>query len=389
MPGAAIGGTLGAALGGIKGISGVVDDPLKRSLAFSMMPGAIGETFKEQYDVLKANQFVDFVSKSREGLIDQDPFRKMATEKYQKDYLRDLDVQRQLGLNFQTFHGRGGFRERAINAGFSDEMAMGMSNSIMGAGGSTRMGAGSAFGLMLQRGANLTNAGQVLGTLSGGLGGARETKEATIKILAEGVKLGLDNSQYAEENRKFVQTTAEIISRSGAKSNVDIDRVISNFSKFATDPTMKGLESAKTAYETYQQSVGAMSGPQGAIRAAGFIRDDVLGKLSAMDRAGLAGIKPEEISEDHPLIRNAANKAGVDPSEIIRRVRKIGESAVHRLARGDVLEQRVRGQRKTLESGEGRLGPQRLKSLQSSIQAGQDELAAILAVENPSLGKES
>src|SRR6202012_5205941 len=102
------------------------------------------------------------------------------------------------------FHGQGGFRERAINAGFMDTQAMGKSANILGAGGSTRMAQDSVIGLQAQRAYGITNSGSVLGKISSTLGDSESSKKAFVEMIAEGNRRGLDSSQFAEENRKFL-----------------------------------------------------------------------------------------------------------------------------------------------------------------------------------------
>jgi hypothetical protein len=93
---------------------------------------------------------------------------------------------------------------------FSFPQRTGMTEQMLAAGG----GSGAAYGqnmitaLQAQRSLGLTNAGQTMGRLSNYLN-ADESEEAFIKILGKGVSVGLDKSQFREEQKDyFNQVTA-------------------------------------------------------------------------------------------------------------------------------------------------------------------------------------
>jgi hypothetical protein len=218
--GAGIGGSIGGGLGGMSAIMGAMGDPRKRALLMSEMP-LIGGRFKDQYQGMVADQFSKDYNTSYEAQKKQNPFKTATIGEYEQNYMRDLGAQRSMGLSDEGLTGKGGFMRSNIDAGFTPEMGLQMAGNIQQAGGSTRMARDSAFGNQLSRGANLTNAGQVLGSLSSGMGDSGSSKQATIKILAEGMRLGLDDSKFAEENRRFTQAAADIISKSGATSAAD------------------------------------------------------------------------------------------------------------------------------------------------------------------------
>lgn len=302
---------------------------------------SLGDSQMAQYNAKMAEEFATNFQKALASEKQQNPLKRLATDEYQQNYQRNLDFQRSLGLNYNSMHGVGGFREQAINAGFSDTAAMGMSQNILGAGGSTRMARNSAFGLQLQRGANLTNASSVLGTLSGSMGSSEATKQATIKILAEGTKLGLDDSKFSEENRKFADMAAQAISRSGTTSNEGVDQVLSKLGGFMTDKTTRGLEAGKNAYEMYQGVSTASNGPQGVMRAAGLLRDDKIGKMNTMDRMALANLPDNQLTEDNDTIQDLSRRYNVDPKDLISRRSKIDQGAVNRSARGSELQKQI------------------------------------------------
>ena len=162
-PGAAI----GAGVGLIGGTASVLTDQRLRALSL----GSLGnEKFKREYESMNAKEYAENYQTDLDAEKKKNPLKTMALEQYQGSYLKNLDFQRSTGLDYSSFHGAGGFRENTMNAGFSDDMGMGMGSAILGAGGSTRSAQGnSVLGLQMQRGFGMTNAGSVLGTLSSGM----------------------------------------------------------------------------------------------------------------------------------------------------------------------------------------------------------------------------
>lgn len=331
------------------------------------------EFYKEQasqYEALKS---------SPEGL------KKMAAlQQFQGKSADYLSTQRMLGLDYSGFHGPGGFRSTAIGAGFTDEMASQMSGQIIGAGGSTRMARGSTLGLQAQRGFDTTNAGGVLGTLSQTLGGAEQSKSAFIKMLAEGSRLGLDSSEYREENRKFLDVTAQVVSRSETGRQQDIDSIIKRFGGFMAEPTTRGVQAAQGAFQAYNQITSSNTGPQGVMRAAGFLKDEVIGKMSPMDRASLSTIPADQLSADHPVIQSLARKYNTTGDDLVGRVRASGAGAVHRLPQGDALTKSLMSKRAAMQ---GPWSPAKLGQMGGEIAGQEQDLAGIVSLEYPELAK--
>lgn len=321
-----------------KGLYGMLGDERQRSLMLS----PFSKSSNQRYESLLGEQLAKDYSSTYEAQKNQNPFKTQAVSEYEQNYMRNLQAQRQLGLGNQEFYGAGGFMRSNIGAGFTPEMGLEMAGSIQGAGGSTRMQRESVFGNQLARGYNLQNAGQVLGTLSGGIGGAEASKQATIKILAEGMKLGLDDSKFAEENRRFTQAAAEIISRSGANTESDFQRNAKNFSQFMGENTNKGIEAAKTAYEQYQSISASTTGPRGVMRAAGFLKDKYLSKLNTIEKQALMQLPEEQLNESNPLVAGLAEKAGTSVEDFVSRVKGVNAGAVSRFKEADQIRDRLR-----------------------------------------------
>lgn len=332
-----VGGIAGLAVAG-KGAWNMISDERQRSLMLS----PFSSRSRDRYQSLIAEQMAQDYQGNLEAQKNQNPFKTAAVSDYEQNFMRNLGMQRMMGLGNQGFYGDGGFMRQSINAGFTPEMAMEMAQSIQGAGGSTRMMRDSTFGNQLARGADLTNAGQILGTLSGGLGSSESTKQAAIKIGAEATRLGLDESKFAEEQRKFAQVTAEFIARSGGSTSGDMERILSSFGGFYADKSTRGLDAAKNAYEEYQQISSSVTGPRGVMRAAGFLRDEKLSQLDTVSKQALLQIPEEQLTEDNPLVAGLARKVGETPKDFIQRIKGINQGAVSRFKEADQIRDRLR-----------------------------------------------
>jgi hypothetical protein len=377
LAGGVAGALPGMAVAG-KGIWNMMGDERQRSLMLS----PFSQTSSNRYNSMIGEQMGRDYESTIESQKRQNPFKTAAVGEYEQNFMRNLQAQRSMGLDNQGFYGDGGFLRKNIGAGFTPEMGLEMAGQIQGSGGSTRMARESVFGNQMQRGMNMTNAGQVLGTLSGGIGGSEATKQATIGILAEGMKLGLDDSKFAEENRRFTQAAAEIISRSGAGAEGDFQRNARNFSSFMGENTNKGIEAAKSAYEQYQQISSSTTGPRGVMRAAGFMKDKYLSQLSTIEKQALMQLPEEQLNANNPLVSGLAEKAGTSPEDFVNRIRGVNQGAVSRFKEADQIRDRLRA--KGIDVG--RSGdPEYLKSLSKEDR---QDVTQLMAYQTTELGNQ-
>lgn len=348
IPGAAAGALGGGILGGIGGfgsaIGGILTDPRKRALSLS----PFSSTMANQYQSMVAEDLAGGYNTSLDAQKKMNPFKQQAISEYEQNFQNRLGSQRGLGLRNNDFYGPGGFLKQGIDAGFTPEMQQQMASGVLGAGGSTRAARGSVLGNQLERGFDMTNAAQIMGSISGGVGSSEATKQATIKILSEGMRLGLDDSKFAEENRRFTQVAAEVIGRSGAKGADDFERISGGMSRYLSENTTRGIEASKTAYEQYQQISSTTQGPRGVMRAAGFMRDPKLSQLSTMEKQAIMQIPEEQLNESNFLIQGAADKLGIDPKELVKKISNVNEGAVSRFGEADKLRDKIRGKLKDI-----------------------------------------
>lgn len=257
----------------------------------------------------------------------QGALRTAIGNKYLRDFQRNLDFQRQTGLSDTDF--RTNYLGGIHGAGFSDEQGMGMSSAIQGAGGSTRAATGNAgFALQMQRAFDLTNAGKAIGSISGQLGSTEMSKEALIKIQAEGTRIGLNQSDFREENRKFVEMAANVINQSNATSGAGVEQLVGTLGRFMGDRTMTGMEAGKNAYEAYQRQSNIQSGPSAAMRAAGMMRSPILSKLNGEDQAALFTMNQADVNPDDLGIQALAKKTGRTPQELVNAYHEVQNSSL-------------------------------------------------------------
>lgn len=284
--------------------------------------GNISEKYMTTYQAQLMEEYGKNYQQLADAEVKKNPLKNLAAQRLQENYMQDLETQRMLGLGFEGFHGRGGFEERANMAGFNPEMARQMAVQIRGAGGSTRgMRDASMLGLQAQRGFDLTNAGSVLGRISGGAGGSAASEQVFRKILTESMKDGLDKSEFREEQRKFADITSEILSRSGVRTAEDADRVLQGFSRFlGKEPTMREIEGARGAYQEQQGFSAETSGRGGALQFAGLLKQPGMSAIGARGMAGLMEMPEADLTETNPYVVAEAAKSGKSPKDLIKQV---------------------------------------------------------------------
>ncbi len=277
---------------------------------------------QEYEQLLAAEQASDF-RKNYENLKNQDPGKKLALENFEQFKDRNVGSQRQLGLSNDQFYRGGGFLSDVQQKGFMGEQGIGMANQIVGAGGSARMGRQAGFGLQMER-AGMTNASGILGATSASIQNPEANKRATIAIMSEAFKIGLDNTEFAEENRRFAQAAANIIGRTGVTSEADQDRLSGILGRFLGEKSNAGVASAQSAYERSQERGSQTSGRRGSLRFAAAMKDKDLSKLGEGDLEELLSMRPEEMNSSNPAMAEFARAAGISVDELIEKVQGKG-----------------------------------------------------------------
>lgn len=317
-----IGGALATATG-VGAAPGMAAMAGGAAMMFGTSRGRALLTDPERYKAMQESQYAQDFNSTLDAYKQQSPFMKDAVERLQKNTMRDLQTQRQLGLTDKQYFGEGGLLQRATGAGFRDDMAVDAANQIMAAGGSTAMANQSVFALQAQRGLGMTNANQVLGMLSGTLGGGvpEASKNALIDIFSTAQQIGLDKSKYAEENRKFMQNVAEAVSRGGLVSEGAAGGLAERMGAFITGaPTMRGIEAGRAAFESYQTGVTQTQGYLGALNIGSLMGDKDFQKVK--DPALLetfARLRPDELDPADPVVAAVARASGLTPEQVVEK----------------------------------------------------------------------
>lgn len=392
--GALAGGALGAGYGAYKSMTG--EGGAKQS---ALVKGAFSSTHKAEYEGMMAQDFAQKYAEALEAQKNQNPFKLAAAEHYDANYMRHLGSQRSMGLENYQFHGLNpnssgmgdkhmyesgrrdpiGYRERAINEGFTDDMAMGASSGILGAGGSTSMARNSVFALQAGRQFNQTNASGVLGNISNSLGSSQASESAYIKMLAEGTRQGLDTSTYAAESRQMMEVTSQAISRSGTS---DVDRIISQMGGFLNEKTGRGIQSAKEAFDYYNQASSDTGGPRGVQRAAGAMRNEILGKMDTIDRNSIMSFQGDQLDPNSLQLKRLAEKYDTTPQKIIDERLKVDKQGFNFRQGTDKAMNRATELRAALKT---ETDPKKREEMQKQLDSAMGDLEIGVAIENETM----
>jgi hypothetical protein len=253
------------------------------------------------------------------SLQEMSPYKKDAIERMKATAGRDIGMERTLGLKDSDYLGKGGYLQRNMNLGFTDDMVTNASAGIIGAGGSSAMARQSGTALQAERGLDLTNSQQLLGQLSGTQSIPETSKKSLIDIFAR----GFDTSKYAEENRKYMQSVTEQVYRGGSTSVDAADKIADMIrSTISGAPTSRNIEAGKTAFEAFQTASTATSGYLGGINVASAMQDKDLRKIKdPAELQALLKLKPNEIDETDPDFIESAQKMGLTGSQLSKKLR--------------------------------------------------------------------
>jgi hypothetical protein len=306
--GAVPGAIGGGVLGGIKGGYDIATDQRTR---LSFMSNLGSKDARKKLEAMQYSEMVSDFNSLVEAEKNKNPVKQMAEERFQQTRDRNLEMQRATGLTNRNFYGQGGALQTGYGAGFTEEQTTGAMQGILGAGGSTRGARGNnVLSNQMMKRMDVTNAAQLIGGLSGQLGGAAETRDATIKVLSEGMRLGLDKSEFAAEQRKFGELTVQAIQAAGATSLAGAGTAAGSFAAFNAGTTMQGIGAMSDAKAFFDQSTSQTGNPRGAIFASKIMGDSRLKKLSFDTQKVLSETPDSQLTEDNPFIQRAADEIG-------------------------------------------------------------------------------
>ncbi len=316
--GGLVGGAIGFSAGGIGAIPGMLAGAtvggiagLGAGIAGTGIVGDLTGRATGTYQADMQQRQAAAYQQNLESLKSLDPIRRAMFERYQSEMMPNLQAQRAMGLSDQ---GLESFLKQGAGNGFLMSQTRASGEGILAAGGSTRAATGLATQAnILARDMDLTNAQQLIGTLSGAMGAANATDSSLTKILSESVKLGLDKSEFVAENRKFTQMATEVIVRSGARDESGAGLVAERFRGFVAENTMAGLAGAQSAFSLKEGLSSQAGGARGVMQAASLMQNPMFKGLNPMELSAAMNMSPSEILAGNVEIEALYEKAKMQP----------------------------------------------------------------------------
>ena len=233
--------------------------------------------------------------------------------------------------------GGRGFLRNSMNPygtqmGFEREDVDRSVSSLMGAGATTEGARGLAGrGLAFERNLRLGNAQNVMGQMSGAGMSNNETEQATIKLMSEAVKLGVDTSKMPQEMQRMTAITAQLATRGGGFS----ESAAGTFGAGVTNFSKQGIEGASSAFDEMlgrAKEAGGFEGQMGmgflmGSGAEGAFGGDAAKKLKGNSKLmnALNQYSAIDLEQDPELAKGLAQKLGISPSELIAGMKKKDE----------------------------------------------------------------
>lgn len=230
-----------------------------------------------------------------------------------------------------------GFLESAMTpygtkVGFERKDVEGAIQSLIGAGATTEGARGMAGqSLQFQRNLRLQNAPEIMGALSGAGMETSKTDQATIKLMAEAMKLGINASSMPQEMQRMTAITAQLATSGGGFST----SAAATFGAGLTDLSQSGLQGAKSAFDEMigrAKTAGGYEGQMGMGFLMGEGAEEAFGKEGAGKLKGdsklmntLNQLSAEDLQKDPALAKGLAQQMGISTEELIAGMKKKDE----------------------------------------------------------------
>lgn len=244
---------------------------------------------------------------------------------------------------------------------FNQRNILQQAQGIVQAGGTTAGGRGLAgFSAALQRQMGMQNAPQILGQLTGAGLSVNQTEDATKRLMAEAVKIGVDASKMPQEMQRMVAMTAQLATAGGGFAPGAMETAMAGVEGF--DKT--AIDAAKSAEQLFQQVGKAAGGWEGQM-GMGFLQSteatELAGKkLSSKELNFLNQFSYTEAREQD--FQRIGDYLGIDP-----------ESAKELVRRKDMFKQtRTEAEQQSLEDlggflkEQGQMSPEQLRETLST-----------------------
>lgn len=204
--------------------------------------------------------------------------------------------------------------------------------SLVGAGATTEGARGMAGqALQFQRNLRLENAPQIMGQLSGAGMETSQTEQATIKLMAEATKLGIDASKMPQEMQRMTAVTAQLATSGGGFSQSAIE----TYGAGVTEFSQSGIQGAKGAFDemlTRAKGAGGFEGQMGMGFLMGEGAQEAFGAKGAKTIKGdsklmntLNQLSTEDLEKDPALAKGLAQQMDISTQELIAGMKKKDE----------------------------------------------------------------
>lgn len=291
LAGTAFGGPLGTVVGAGVGLAtglGIFGSSEEAYYGLTGNRGALsqmtGKEAMERYETFKMRDRM------------ADPTKYYQKKFYSENRDRLLALQRSGGLTEDEMYGGSGFIQSGAGEFLFQDRAN-MAQQITAAGGSgsaaTRGGL-NVLALQAQRSMGLTNAGQSLGRLSGYMN-AEESEDAFIRILSKGVSIGLDDSEFREEQKDYLAQVSAIASQIGGGEDMVSAALTAGIEG---DITRRGVQMSADAFQALEGAMNQQGGITAAARAGLISGNDMFSNIKGMDRLNFQRMQMKDIRED-------------------------------------------------------------------------------------------
>lgn len=318
--GAGFGKYVGLGVGAVGAATGFLSD--QRNLL-----GLRGDT--QSIGLMNAAEEAENIQRFMDAQLQNDPRFKLSRERYEREKGTNLQFQRMFGLSDQGFYGRGGFLDRGVDDfQITRQEMMASAMGISGAGGSTRASLGNAALTASMQRAGMQNAGNIVGMLSRSIGSASGTEEATLKLLEQGVRRGLDDSKFRQENNRFNEVLARAVVASQTTTGAGAGAVAAYAGSFLSGNSMAAIQGAESAMGYVNQLYGSTGRPESMIKSSMLMSSDTLKGLDMASLTALSNMTPEQLADPtNERIMAIADELGISPEKVSQEaIRIVGRS---------------------------------------------------------------
>jgi hypothetical protein len=203
-------------------------------------------------------------------------------------------------------------RDSSGASAFSKERITQNLNQILQASGTTAFAreGGGRMAAEYQR-AGMTNAAGELGALAGFGGGQNATEQKYIRLLSEGMKIGINQSTMPEEMRAWTAAATQmLVQTGGAQGAVDI------LGTGMVGTGTQATQAARTAFEQENARAGEATGDIGAMKWA-YLNSkkgsEAFAGVDADTKGWATEVDLKNLNEDDPMVQYMASQMAKGP----------------------------------------------------------------------------